>query len=219
MQERTGSQPQLAKVPARKSPLTRMKRLARKADRSVRTLLRYVAVVAAIVAVVVYWNFGTFSPCGVLREAMRQRGDVVAIFPDGVIDFAFEARSAKCRQRVALPCCSKPLLRRCRPPASVPTVDATVRAPTMKAKVVASVPRLAPFAPCGWTRRADRLPSLRWSAQWTRRPPRPEILFCSIGRDSLRRCSAAGSVKRAADRCHRMTSRSRPTRRKSPIRL
>ena len=92
MQERTGSQPQLAKVPARKSPLTRMKRLARKADRSVRTLLRYVAVVAAIVAVVVYWNFGTFSPCGVLREAMRQRGDVVAIFPDGVIDFAFEAQ-------------------------------------------------------------------------------------------------------------------------------
>ena len=69
-----------------------MKRLARKADRSVRTFLRFVAVVAALVAVVVYWNFGTFSPCGVLREAIRQRGDLVAIFPDGVIDFAFEAQ-------------------------------------------------------------------------------------------------------------------------------
>jgi hypothetical protein len=69
-----------------------MKRLARKADRSVRTFLRFVAVVAALVAVVVYWNFGTFSPCGVLREAIRQRGDLAAIFPDGVIDFAFEAQ-------------------------------------------------------------------------------------------------------------------------------
>jgi hypothetical protein len=49
-------------------------------------------VVAALVAVVVYWNFGTFSPCGVLREAARQRGDLAAIFPDGVIDFAFEAQ-------------------------------------------------------------------------------------------------------------------------------
>ena len=69
-----------------------MKRLARKVDRSVRTFLRFVAVVVALVAVVVYWNFGTLSPCGALREAIRQRGDLVAIFPDGAIDFAFEAQ-------------------------------------------------------------------------------------------------------------------------------
>jgi hypothetical protein len=93
MQEREwGRKPRLDKVPARKSPLTRMKRLARKADRSVRTFLRFVTVVAALAAVVVYWNFGTFSPCGVLREEIRQRGDLVAIFPDGAIDFAFEAQ-------------------------------------------------------------------------------------------------------------------------------
>jgi hypothetical protein len=49
-------------------------------------------VVAALVAGVVYWNFGTLSPCGLLREAIRQRGDLVAIFPDGVIDFGFEAQ-------------------------------------------------------------------------------------------------------------------------------
>jgi hypothetical protein len=79
-------------MPAQKLPLTRMKRLARKADRSIRTFLRFVAAVAALVAVSVYWNFGTFSPCGVLREAIRQRGDLVAIFPDGAIVFAFEAQ-------------------------------------------------------------------------------------------------------------------------------
>jgi len=92
MEERTGSKPQLAKVSARKSPLTRLKRLARKADRSVQTVFRFVAVLAALFALAVYWSFGTFSPCGVLREAIRQRSDLVAIFPDGVIDFAFEAQ-------------------------------------------------------------------------------------------------------------------------------
>jgi hypothetical protein len=76
-------------------------RLARKADRSVRTFLRFAAVVAALVAVVVYWNFGTFSPCGVLREAIRQRGDLVAIFPDGVIDFAFEAQFGEMSAKAA----------------------------------------------------------------------------------------------------------------------
>jgi len=69
-----------------------LKRLARKADRSVQTLFRFVAVLAALFAFAVYWSFGTFSPCGVLREAIRQRSDLVAIFPDGVIDFAFEAQ-------------------------------------------------------------------------------------------------------------------------------
>ena len=69
-----------------------MKSLARRADQSIRTFLRFVAVVAALVAVVAYWNFGTFSPCDVLREAIRQRGDLTAIFPDGFIDFAFEAQ-------------------------------------------------------------------------------------------------------------------------------
>jgi hypothetical protein len=87
-----GSQAAVGKVFARKSLLTRLKRLARKADRSVRTVFRFVAVLAALLALAVYWSFGTFSPCGVLREAIRQRSDLVAIFPDGVIDFAFEAQ-------------------------------------------------------------------------------------------------------------------------------
>ena len=69
--------------------------------------------VAALVAVVVYWNFGTFSPCGVLREAIRQRGDLAAIFPDGVIDFAFEAQfgemSAKRCFAVLLEAASSPV--------------------------------------------------------------------------------------------------------------
>ena len=85
-----------------------------------RTFLRFVVVVAALVAVVVYWNFGTVLPCGVLREAVRQRGDVVAIFPDGVIDFGFEAQFGEMSQSVASRCCSKPLLRRCRPPGKRP---------------------------------------------------------------------------------------------------
>jgi hypothetical protein len=48
--------------------------------------------IAVVAAAVVYWNFGTLTPCGVLREAIRQRGDLATIFPDGVIDFGFEAQ-------------------------------------------------------------------------------------------------------------------------------
>jgi hypothetical protein len=78
-------------MPARKSALKRVKRAVRKAVRSMRAFLRFAAVLAAVLAAVVYYNFGTLSPCGVLRESIRQRGDLVAIFPDEVIDFAFEA--------------------------------------------------------------------------------------------------------------------------------
>ena len=46
---------------------------------------------------------GTFSPCRILREAIRQRADLVAIFPDGVIDLALKHSSAKCRQTVVCP--------------------------------------------------------------------------------------------------------------------
>jgi hypothetical protein len=99
MEERTGRKPQLAKVSARKSPLTRLKRLARKADRLVRTIFRFVAVLAALLALAIYWTFGTFSPCGVLREAIRQRSDLIAAFPDGVIDFAFEAQFGDMSER------------------------------------------------------------------------------------------------------------------------
>jgi hypothetical protein len=69
-----------------------LKRLAQRADRAVRMFVRLTAAIAVLVAVVVYWNFGTLSPCAVLREAIRQRGDLAAVLPDGVIDFSLEAQ-------------------------------------------------------------------------------------------------------------------------------
>jgi hypothetical protein len=110
---------------------TQMKRLARKADRSVRTFLRLLAVIAALVAGAVYWNFGTLSPCGVIREAIRQRGDVTAIFPAGVIDFGFEARFGE----MSANRCLAVLLENLTSPVptteqSVPTVDAAALSAT-----------------------------------------------------------------------------------------
>ena len=96
------------------------------------------AVVATVVAVIVYWNFGTFSPCGVLREAIRQRGDLVAVFPGGAIDFAVEAQFGKMSAKR----CFAVLLEAITSPApttgaSAPTIDTTARTPTRKAKAVA----------------------------------------------------------------------------------
>lgn len=41
---------------------------------------------AAFVAAVMYWNFGTLSPCGVLRETVRQRDGLAAVLPDSIVD-------------------------------------------------------------------------------------------------------------------------------------
>ena len=40
----------------------------------------------AIIAVVIFWNFGTLAPCDVLREAARQRDNLAAVLPDGMVD-------------------------------------------------------------------------------------------------------------------------------------
>ena len=40
------------------------------------------------IVVVVLWNFGTLWPCGVLREAARQRDSLAAVLPDSIVDLA-----------------------------------------------------------------------------------------------------------------------------------
>jgi hypothetical protein len=42
--------------------------------------------VAALIALVMYFNFGTLSPCGVLRETVRQRDGLAAVLPDSIVD-------------------------------------------------------------------------------------------------------------------------------------
>lgn len=48
--------------------------------------------VAALIAVAVYWSFGTLSPCGMLRESVRQRDGLAAVLPDSIIDLALAAQ-------------------------------------------------------------------------------------------------------------------------------
>jgi len=50
--------------------------------RTIQTLSWIVVFIAAIV----FWNFGTLSPCGVLREAARQRDNLAGILPDSLVD-------------------------------------------------------------------------------------------------------------------------------------
>jgi hypothetical protein len=55
--------------------------------RAVRTIQTLGGVVA-LIAALVYWDFGTLSPCGVLRETVRQRDGLAAVLPDSVVDLA-----------------------------------------------------------------------------------------------------------------------------------
>ena len=54
--------------------------------------MRTLGVVAALVAVVVLWDFGTLSPCGVLREAARQSDSLAAVLPDSIVDLGLEGQ-------------------------------------------------------------------------------------------------------------------------------
>ncbi|MGA8651388.1 MAG: hypothetical protein WB677_12310, partial [Xanthobacteraceae bacterium] len=82
----------------------------------------------------------------ILREAIRQRGDLVAIFPDGVIDFGFEAQfgemSANRCFAVLLQSITSPVRTIGQASQSLSVQPLAPR----KQRSSPSVPRLAPFA-------------------------------------------------------------------------
>ena len=64
------------------TPRARARAGASNAERTIQTL----GAIAVLIAAVVFWNFGTLSPCGVLREAARQRDSLAALLPDSIVD-------------------------------------------------------------------------------------------------------------------------------------
>lgn len=51
-------------------------------------------IVAALIAIgfVIYLAYGTLSPCGILREKVRQQDDLAALLPDSLVDAAIVAQ-------------------------------------------------------------------------------------------------------------------------------
>jgi len=72
-----------------------MKRLERKIGRVAKTCIRLLAVCIIICGGIVYFTFGTLSPCTILREGIRQRDDFVAILPGDIVEFGLEAQFGK----------------------------------------------------------------------------------------------------------------------------
>jgi hypothetical protein len=66
--------------------------LGRERAGAVRGFFLTVGVLAAVIAGIVYFNFGTLSPCGVLREKVRHSDALAAMLPDGLIDLAITAQ-------------------------------------------------------------------------------------------------------------------------------
>jgi hypothetical protein len=58
----------------------------------VRGFVLTVAGIAVAIAGIVYFNYGTLSPCGVLREKYRHRDNLTAVLPDSVVDLAITAQ-------------------------------------------------------------------------------------------------------------------------------
>ena len=70
----------------RLSALTQVMNLTRRRAAQVRAFVRFLAAISALAAAIVYLHFGSLSPCGVLREAARERGGLAAILPDDMVD-------------------------------------------------------------------------------------------------------------------------------------
>ena len=57
-----------------------------------RTIGAIAVTLAVLVAVAVYSNFGTLSPCGVLRETVRRRDGLAALLPCSLVDMDIAAQ-------------------------------------------------------------------------------------------------------------------------------
>jgi hypothetical protein len=92
--------------------------------------------VAALIALVVFWNFGTLSPCGVLREAARQRDSLAAVLPDSIIDLGLEGQYGPLSADRCLAVMTRNL--------GTPILSTTQAS---RRQMMQQVPRLAPIPP------------------------------------------------------------------------
>jgi hypothetical protein len=45
-----------------------------------------------VIALMVFLSFGTLSPCGLLRQNLREQDQLAAVLPDSVLDVALAAQ-------------------------------------------------------------------------------------------------------------------------------
>lgn len=48
--------------------------------------------IAGLIALAFFYDFGTLSPCGILRETVRQREGLAALLPDNILDLGLAAQ-------------------------------------------------------------------------------------------------------------------------------
>jgi hypothetical protein len=56
------------------------------------TTLKTLCICAVLAGGAVYLHFGTLSPCGALRETIRQQDGLARVLPDSIVDLAIEAQ-------------------------------------------------------------------------------------------------------------------------------
>lgn len=54
--------------------------------------MKLIAAIGALVAILLLMQFGTLSPCGMLRERAKQQDSLTAVLPDALVDLALAAQ-------------------------------------------------------------------------------------------------------------------------------
>lgn len=97
--------------------------------------------IAGLIALALYFDFGTLSPCGILRETIRQRDGLAAVLPDSIVNLGLAAQYGE----LSPGRCVAILLNDLKPVATtaqstLPPRPAVSRAPTPQTKVTVQDP-------------------------------------------------------------------------------
>jgi hypothetical protein len=125
--------------------------------------LKTIGILAVLVAIPVYLNFGTLSPCGMLRQTVRKQDGLASVLPDSIIDVFLasqygELTPGRCI-RLLLNYETAPVANRATPtsppaPVSPPPQQSVIQQPPQDPMELASKQMFAAISECR-TRRID----------------------------------------------------------------
>ena len=106
----------------------------------VRGLNATVLGIIGLIALALFYDFGTLSPCGILRETVRKRDGLAAILPDSIVDLGLAAQYGELSPSRCVAILMNDLKSVTTAQATLPPPSPAPRSPAPQAKVTAQDP-------------------------------------------------------------------------------
>ncbi len=96
--------------------------------------------IIGLIALALFYDFGTLSPCGILRETVRKRDGLAAILPDSIVDLGLAAQYGELSPSRCVAILMNDLKSVTTAQATLPPPSPAPRSPAPQAKVTAQDP-------------------------------------------------------------------------------